>query len=70
MRFKLSSFDVWHSEDMEEPLTPSHLMLGRRIRSIPDDIVIEEEKENEVVILSPISLYFCHIVSFLESLET
>ena len=33
-----------HSEDMEEPLTPSHLMLGRRIRSIPDDIVIEEKK--------------------------
>ena len=52
-----------HSEDMEEPLTPSHLMLGRRIRSIPDDIVIEEEKENEVVILSRRHRYISVILS-------
>ena len=52
-----------HSEDMEEPLTPSHLMLGRRIRSIPDDIVIEEEKENKVVILSRRHRYISVILS-------
>ena len=52
-----------HSEDMEEPLTPSHLMLGRRIRSISDDIVIEEEKKNEVVILSRRHRYISVILS-------
>ena len=40
------------SEDMEEPLTLSHLMLGRRILSIPDDIVVDEEKETEIEVLS------------------
>ena len=38
-------------------------MLGRRIRSIPDDIVIEEKKENEVVILSRRHRYISVILS-------
>ena len=31
--------------DLEEPLTPSHLMYGRRILSLPDHLVNDEEDE-------------------------
>ena len=26
------------SDDLEEPLTPSHLLVGRRVLSLPDDL--------------------------------
>ncbi len=48
---------------MEEPLTPSHLMLGRRILSMPDDIVIGEEKESEVELLSRRHRYITSVLS-------
>ena len=35
-----------NSEDMDEPLTPSHLVMGRRLLSLP------EEKDNEIVLLT------------------
>ena len=36
------------SKDIEEPLTPSHLMTGRRLLSIPDEITVDEEETSEV----------------------
>ena len=40
------------SEDIEEPLTPSHLMTGRRLLSIPDEIAVDEEETSEVSLLT------------------
>ena len=31
------------SEDFEEPLTPSHLLIGRRVITLPDVVVTREE---------------------------
>ena len=31
------------SEDLEEPLTPSHFLCGRRILSLPDDLTAEDD---------------------------
>lgn len=33
------------AEDLEEPLTPSHLMYGRRIMSLPDHLINEEDED-------------------------
>ena len=33
------------SSDLEEPLTPSHLMYGRRIMSLPDCLIDDEDEE-------------------------
>ena len=49
------------SEDIEEPLTPSHLMTGRRLLSIPDEIAVDEEETSEVSLVTA--------VPFLEPLE-
>ena len=35
-----------YQEEGEEILTPSHLMFGRRIKTMPDEI-IEDEEEGE-----------------------
>ena len=35
------------SDDIEEPLTPSHLLTGRRITSLPDHLSHAEEEESE-----------------------
>ena len=35
------------SDDLEEPLTPSHLIIGRRILSLPDDLTYMEEDGDE-----------------------
>ena len=40
-----------NSEDMDEPLTPSHLVTGRRLLSLPEEVLVHEEKDNEVVLL-------------------
>ena len=40
------------SDDLEEPLRPSHLMTGRRLLSIPDEIVVAEEDTTEVSLLT------------------
>ena len=35
------------SENVEEPLTPSHLLCGRRLLSLPDDLsYIQDEEED------------------------
>ena len=41
-----------NSEDMDEPLTPSHLVTGRRLLSLPEEVLVHEEKHNEVVLLT------------------
>lgn len=36
-------------DDLDEPLTPSHLLTGRRILSLPDHLCCESVEEEEVV---------------------
>ena len=52
------------SEDMDEPLTPSHLVTGRRLLSLPEEVIVHEEKGNEVVLL--LDLTSC---TFLDKME-
>ena len=40
------------SQDRVEPLTPSHLLTGRRLLSIPDESIVAEEESSEVEILT------------------
>lgn len=35
------------SEDTEEPLTPSHLLIGRRLLSLPDDLSYYEDGDED-----------------------
>ena len=35
------------SDDVEEPLTPSHLLVGRRLLSLPDDLCYIVDKDDE-----------------------
>ena len=35
------------SDDLEEPLTPSHLLVGRRPLNLPEDLSIDEEDNDE-----------------------
>ena len=35
------------SDELKEPLTPSHLIIGRRILSLPDDLSYLEDGEEE-----------------------
>ena len=42
-----------YPDDVEEPLTPSHLMAGRRLLSIPDDkIALEDEEKDDHSVLT------------------
>ena len=41
-----------NSEDMDEPLTPSHLVKGRRLLSLPEEVLVHEENDNEIVLLT------------------
>lgn len=34
------------TDDIEEPLTPSHLIVGRRLRNLPDNLCYKREDEN------------------------
>ena len=38
------------SEDLEEPLTPSHLLIGRRILSLPDDLNYIDDGDEDFVV--------------------
>ena len=51
------------SDDLEEPLTPSHLMTGRRLLSIPDEIVVAEEETSEVSLLTRRRRYLLLLLS-------
>ena len=33
------------SDDTEEPLTPAHLLIGRRLLSLPDDLSYYEDRD-------------------------
>ena len=34
------------TEDLEEPLTPSHLLMGRRVLSLPDPVHVHPEDDD------------------------
>ena len=35
------------SDDMDEPITPSHLLVGQRIMSLPDDLTVDKGSDDE-----------------------
>ena len=37
-----------HPDDLEQPLTPSHLMVGRRLLSLPDYLTYLEPEDDDV----------------------
>lgn len=39
------------ADDLEDPLTPSHLLTGRRILSLPDYRGCESEEEDESAVI-------------------
>ena len=41
-------------EDFDEPITPSHLLIGRRMLSIPDNLCYSEEVDEDFEITQPI----------------
>ena len=43
------------SEDLEEPLTPSHLLTGRRILSLPDRLIPSHDSTDEEFMLASTS---------------
>ena len=51
------------SEDIEEPLTSSHLMTGRGLLSIPDEIAVDEEETSEVSLLRRRQRYLLLVLS-------
>ena len=51
------------SEDRVEPLTPSHLLTGRRLLSIPDESIVAEEESSEVEILTWRQRYVTSLLS-------
>ena len=36
-----------HPDDLEQPLTPSHLLVGRRLLSLPDHLTYLEPEDDE-----------------------
>ena len=52
---------------MDEPLTPSHLVTGRRLLSLPEEVLVHEEKDNEVVLLTRRQ---CYLILLLEHFWT
>ena len=52
------------SEDRVEPLTPSHLLAGRRLLSIPDQSIIAEEESSDVEILTRRQRYVTSLLTF------
>ena len=35
------------SNDLEEPLTPSHLLIGRRLMNLPEDLVYSKQRDDD-----------------------
>ena len=46
------------SNDTEKPLTPSHLLTGRRVLSIPNEVGTAEEDETDVQLLTRRQRFF------------
>ena len=46
------------ADDLEEPLTPSHLMYGRRILNLPDHLLENDEEGFDAQVLSSRLRYF------------
>ena len=44
------------SDDIEEPLTPSHLLVGRRVLSLPDNLSYQGEITDSDFEVTPTSL--------------
>ena len=53
-----------HFDDAEELLTPSHLAVGRRLMTIPEDCTIKEEKESDVELLTRRQRYLILLLSY------
>ena len=51
------------SEDTEEPLTPSHLLTGRRLLSLPDEFAVTEEESTDAEILTRRQRYVVSLLS-------
>lgn len=51
------------TEDIEEPLTPSHLLTGRRLLSILDESVVAEEESTDAKILTRRQRYVVSLLS-------
>ena len=51
-----------HFDDVEEPLTPSHLVVGRRLMTIPEDCAIKEE-ESDIELLTRRQRYLILLLS-------
>ena len=52
-----------HFDDVEEPLTLSHLVVGRRLMTIPEDCAIKEEKESDNELLTRRQRYLILLLS-------
>jgi hypothetical protein len=44
------------ADDLEEPLTPSHLLVGRRLLSLPDNLSYQEDIDDEDSEIDPAKL--------------
>ena len=63
MRVEFPPSDYVSSEDIEEPLIPSHFMTGRRLLSIPEEIAVDEEETSEVSLLTRRQRYLLLLLS-------
>ena len=53
------------ANDLYEPLTPSHLLVGRRLLSYPDHLTIDHE-EDSAVDANPLNTRFRHLNQLLD----
>jgi hypothetical protein len=49
----VNSRPLYSSDDLEEPLTPSHLLIGRRALSLPDNLCYNGDKDDDPALSIP-----------------